>query len=90
MLAVDLLEKARGAEILVAAAIVDIGPEFARGAGDAGLAEQIFAALDQRRSEAEVEAEQGGLGCGALQRWRFPCAAGPSPPTSRSRRTNEI
>ena len=40
---------------------VDIGPEFARGAGHVGLAGQIFAAFDDRRGEAEIEAEQARL-----------------------------
>ena len=40
---------------------VDIGPELARGCSAVRLAGQIFAALDDRRGEAEVEAEQGRL-----------------------------
>src|SRR5690348_9572789 len=66
MAPVRFLEEACGAQVLVIAFPVDIGPEFARGLRHTGFAWQIFAALDQRRSEAEVEAEQGRLAC------RFP------------------
>ena len=39
----------------------DIGPELARGLRHAGFADEIFAAFDQRRREAEIEPEQGRL-----------------------------
>jgi hypothetical protein len=55
------LEEARGAKVLVVALRVDIGPELAACLRDVWLAEQILAAFDDRRGEAEVEAEQGRL-----------------------------
>ena len=62
------LKKAGGAEIFIVAPGIDIGPEFAGGCGNAGLAGQIFATFDQRRREAEVEAEQGRDLRGAVQK----------------------
>src|SRR4029453_1252297 len=54
-------EEAGGAQVLIVALAVDIGPELARSSRDSGLAQQIFASLDDRWGEAEVEAEQGRL-----------------------------
>src|SRR6185369_1853686 len=56
------------AEILVVAPLVDISPELAGCAGHIRLAGQIFTALDDRRREAEIEAEQGRLFRGAFQK----------------------
>src|SRR6185295_13964590 len=70
MAAVGDFEEARGAEVLVVAQRVDIGPELARGARYAGLTGQIGAALDDRRGEAEVEPEQGRLPGGSLEQPR--------------------
>src|SRR4051794_12357317 len=53
------LEKAGGSQILVVGLALDIGPEFAGGLRHIRFTDQIFATLDQRRSEAEVKAEQG-------------------------------
>ena len=70
MPAVCELEKARSAEVVIVAEPVDISPEFARGARNIRFADQIFASLDDRRGEAEVEAEQCGLFRHALEQ---PC-----------------
>ena len=64
MAAVDLLEEARRAEVVIVAGRIDIGPERARVVGHAGFARQIGATLDQRRGEAEIETEQGRRGGG--------------------------
>src|SRR5215213_7853503 len=59
MAAVDTLEEAGGAEILVLAEPVDIGPERLRVVRQSGFSGKIFAALGNRRRKAEIEAEQG-------------------------------
>src|SRR3954447_8447365 len=68
MPSVRALEEARGTEVLVGTALVDIGPEGSRRLGHTRLARQIFAAFDERRREAEIETEQGRLLFSALQK----------------------
>jgi len=68
MPAMDMLEEARGAEVFVVAARIDIGPELARRRRHIRLARQIFAALNDWRSKTEIEAEQGRLSRSPLQK----------------------
>ena len=66
MTAVGAFEERGGAQILIVACLIDIGPEHTRGVGHPAFAREIRAALDEGRGEAAIEPEQGWLGGGAL------------------------
>src|SRR6186997_1929749 len=61
MAPVDPLEEAGSAQVLVVAQRIDVGPERACRARYAAFTRKILTAIDNRRREAEIEAEQGRL-----------------------------